>query len=1014
MITERTIGQVVKSETVEQSAETERDPSRELLKLNELKTSVQGTRSYLDELEHNLSKREKHSNKLGKKMNRNDSAVSTTLAANNHDELEEKKLLNERIKQLESQLTSQHDELKQMRDSFELVKIDRKRLKCEKYELLNQIKDLYKVIESKENEIRDFLKQYERKSKEMSQAVKKLIDSKAEIEKEKNGIQAQLVQLLDEKNEFKLIIESKNAQINKLKKQYFDVKLLIKSQPIGYAASDSKESDCGYSSSKSRDTLSSSVIESSSTSSSTSSSSSTVNDKLNRTATQLQTTSDSKQQMVNLKKLKKEERSLKCKSNDSYIYMKHQQNSTFAAPRSQNNDLMATSSSSASPCTKSKYKLKSDSDQIEPYKKPASVSNNFNEFDCDLNKVLDSEEFIDLDDEDDEVQDESRCEHNLDDALNKTRRTTESSMKESVSSDSSQIINIQVAQSTSTSNRTSNNISPTSSSSLSSSSCDSFKENQRVRATEPPVPKQTVVKAQMPPPLPPLPPPPPPPAPKAPSLVFNQSLIQSVCERDDELAFNRTALCDTSVNMSSYSIKQPLSMSMSHQNHAANQSSIITRSSKLLNSIIRLSTISSTSSNMGLNTLNSTSNGKVSNKWIQSVDKLVSASSSTQLLFTDEQQQQQTKGLFSNVEVDKWTPQMIRQWLENIGMMPLHVKSAMKHINSTRALMAMSDAELERAFQINNNLHKRKIRLAIDDELKASMSRDEKSRKFPKLAELNTQWLCHVWLKDIGLTQLQSIFKLNLIDGRVLASLQRKDLEKYLGISKRSIQTSLLLGVDLLRRCDFDIDTLAKMRSQSTGQESVTYWTNENFVNWIKLMNLEVNRNEEISFKLTMFSNSFLSLFCFFKPFLKHLNESGLHGAFVMDSSFTVDTLYQCLKVPDDAHFIQLKKIVDDELKMLKKGKSLGQKSGSQFMRSVGYSTMKNEQQQQQRRSTFTFRGSLGRALGKKIKRDISSPLVDDDTLKRIESKHKIVDMRLAATTGQVVNCATNAVGLAV
>lgn len=154
---------------------------------------------------------------------------------------------------------------------------------------------------------------------------------------------------------------------------------------------------------------------------------------------------------------------------------------------------------------------------------------------------------------------------------------------------------------------------------------------------------------------------------------------------------------------------------------------------------------------------------------------------------------------------------------------------------------------------------------------------------------------------------------------------------------------------------------------------------------------------------LTVKLNSKLGLL-FFKPFLKHLNESGLHGAFVMDNSFTVDTLYQCLKVSDDVRFTQAKKIVDDELRLLKKGKSLGQKSDSQFMRSVCYSTMKNEQQ---RRNTFTFRGSLGRALGKKIKRDISSPLVDDDTLKRIESKHKIVDMRLVA------NCAANT-GLAV
>lgn len=65
--------------------------------------------------------------------------------------------------------------------------------------------------------------------------------------------------------------------------------------------------------------------------------------------------------------------------------------------------------------------------------------------------------------------------------------------------------------------------------------------------------------------------------------------------------------------------------------------------------------------------------------------------------------------------------------------------------------------------------------------------------------------MCNTWLKDIGLIQLQGIFKLNLIDGRVLASLQRKDLEKYLGISKRSLQTSLLLAIELLKKHEFDI-----------------------------------------------------------------------------------------------------------------------------------------------------------------------------------------------------------------
>ena len=103
------------------------------------------------------------------------------------------------------------------------MKTDRKRLKCERLELLNQTKNLYKIIESKEIEIRDFLKHYEKKTKETSQAVKKLIDTKGEIEKEKNDLKIQHTDLLEETNELKLIIESKNITINKLQKQLFEV-----------------------------------------------------------------------------------------------------------------------------------------------------------------------------------------------------------------------------------------------------------------------------------------------------------------------------------------------------------------------------------------------------------------------------------------------------------------------------------------------------------------------------------------------------------------------------------------------------------------------------------------------------------------------------------------------------------------------------------------------------------------------------------------------------------------------
>ena len=54
--------------------------------------------------------------------------------------------------------------------------------------------------------------------------------------------------------------------------------------------------------------------------------------------------------------------------------------------------------------------------------------------------------------------------------------------------------------------------------------------------------------------------------------------------------------------------------------------------------------------------------------------------------------------------------------------------------------------------------------------------------------------------------QYQQIFQANLVDGRLLASLQRKDLDKHFGIRKRIHQTSILLGIELLRKFDFDIE----------------------------------------------------------------------------------------------------------------------------------------------------------------------------------------------------------------
>ena len=66
--------------------------------------------------------------------------------------------------------------------------------------------------------------------------------------------------------------------------------------------------------------------------------------------------------------------------------------------------------------------------------------------------------------------------------------------------------------------------------------------------------------------------------------------------------------------------------------------------------------------------------------------------------------------------------------------------------------------------------------------------------------------------------------------------------------------------------------------------------------------------------------------------------ESGIHGALVVDNSFNVDFLYNSLKVGDETRYFNMKKILEDEIKLLKKTKTSRQemtKTDSTFLRSL-------------------------------------------------------------------------------
>ncbi|XP_039611583.1 kazrin-like isoform X3 [Polypterus senegalus] len=154
--------------------------------------------------------------------------------------------------------------------------------------------------------------------------------------------------------------------------------------------------------------------------------------------------------------------------------------------------------------------------------------------------------------------------------------------------------------------------------------------------------------------------------------------------------------------------------------------------------------------------------------------------------------------------MSQWKARTVQAWLEVIMAMPMYVRSCAKNIKSGKVLLGLTDEDLEFGLGICNTLHRRKLQLAIEDYQHA-----ESSQRLSNAADLDHHWVAKAWLSDIGLPQYSQSFLKHLVDGRVLGSLTRRDLEKHLSITKKFHQVSILLGVELLSQAHCDKEEYA-------------------------------------------------------------------------------------------------------------------------------------------------------------------------------------------------------------
>lgn len=312
--------------------------------------------------------------------------------------------------------------------------------------------------------------------------------------------------------------------------------------------------------------------------------------------------------------------------------------------------------------------------------------------------------------------------------------------------------------------------------------------------------------------------------------------------------------------------------------------------------------------------------------------------------------------------MERWKASTVLAWLEVSLGMPQYGAMCAENIKSGKVLLELSDPELETGLGITNIVHRRKLRLAIEEHREPSLC------LYPKICLLTHTWIAEEWLPSLGLSCYVDNFTVQLIDGRVLDTLTKKDLEKYLGVTRKFHQVSIMHGIQLLRMVKFDRQILSQRRSHSENMDvDPLVWTNQRFIKWVRSIDLV--------------------------EYAENLRDSGVHGALVvLEPSFTADTMATALGIPASKNIIrrhlttELENLVQPARMSLEAeevvhrrrnekkasqssgGSSVSGSLGRNFMRS--YSRSGTLERPDKRRASM--RGSLTRALGLKVRQELN------------------------------------------
>ncbi|XP_053722902.1 kazrin, periplakin interacting protein b isoform X4 [Synchiropus splendidus] len=118
--------------------------------------------------------------------------------------------------ELRVQLSEKEQELDRAKESLQAMKADRKRLKVEKGDLVSQMQQLYTTLESREEQLREFIRNYDQHRKESEDAVKVLAKEKDLLEREKWDLRRQSKEATEQANILRSQLDMKENRIKEL------------------------------------------------------------------------------------------------------------------------------------------------------------------------------------------------------------------------------------------------------------------------------------------------------------------------------------------------------------------------------------------------------------------------------------------------------------------------------------------------------------------------------------------------------------------------------------------------------------------------------------------------------------------------------------------------------------------------------------------------------------------------------------------------------------------------------